>query len=497
MSKPLGTSRVAQARDEPTVISSLSKLTGLSEALITARLNKSNGRMMLRNAFKDVWPTASQLGGWTVAFAKTNGLDMELAEITGASTQKVSKRLVNTSSRTLLRNAFKDCWPDDSTVQVQTDDVTAIVDSDDIGIEEETTSTGSIIRPFDPNKIRVKMWTPTVDLVLKRIHANEIDLAPDFQRATGVWKNRAQSRLIESLLIRIPLPAFYVDGADEDRLLVIDGIQRLTALRRFVLEKAANKRLVLQDLEYLTDLNGNTFDDLPRPFQRRIEETMLTVHLIDKGTPEEAKLNIFKRLNTGGTPLTLQEIRHAMTPGPVRDYLKTLAALPSFQQATQGRFSDDRMTDRECALRFCAFFLTPPTQYPVDADLDGFLQQAMRKINEMSEDERNALSFRFNRANLAAHDILENEAYRKPTQNNRRSPVNKALFEAWTVGFDGCTDAELKRLVKRRSTVLNEYSKLFHSNRDLQEALSQGTGDQRKVRLRFTKIDELLRRIAS
>ncbi|MDF0731386.1 DUF262 domain-containing protein [Pseudomonas entomophila] len=499
MSKSLGMSRVAQARDEPSVISSLSKLTGLSEEIVSDRLGSANGLTLLRNAFSDVWPTESQLGRWTVAFAKKHGLDRDLAQITGATPRAVSKRLEDAPVRMLLRNVFKDCWPDNG-VSEKLDEEIIFDDVDSgesVGVEAETTSSGAIIRPFDPNKIRVKMWTPTVDLVLKRINANEIDLAPDFQRATGVWKDRAQSRLIESLLIRIPLPAFYVDGADEDRLLVIDGIQRLNALRRFVLEKGSGKRLILQDLEYLTDLEGKSFDDLPRPFQRRIEETMLTVHLIDKGTPEEAKLNIFKRLNTGGSPLTLQEIRHAMTPGPVRNYLKKLVQLPSFQQATQGRFSDDRMTDRECALRFCAFCLTPPDEYPVDADLDGFLQQAMRKINEMSEVERKALSLRFERANLAAYSVLEDEAYRKPTQNNRRSPVNKALFEAWTVGFDGRSDAELKRLVKRKATVIDGYSKIFHGSRELQEALSQGTGDQRKVRLRFAEIDGLLREVAS
>lgn len=155
MSKSLGISRVAQARDEPTVISSLSKVTGLSEEIVSARLQATNGSTQLRNAFNDVWPVASKLGGWTVAFAKTHGLDRELVEITGISAREVSKRLANTSSRTLLRNAFKEYWPDDSAVHVQSDDVTAIEGSDDIGIEEETTSNGSIIRPFEIGRAHV------------------------------------------------------------------------------------------------------------------------------------------------------------------------------------------------------------------------------------------------------------------------------------------------------------------------------------------------------
>ena len=77
------------------------------------------------------------------------------------------------------------------------------------GVEEEDTSAAGS-PPFDPSKIRVRLWTPTIDLLMKRIKEGEIDLAPDFQRKAGIWKDKAQSQLIESLLLRIPLPAFFI-----------------------------------------------------------------------------------------------------------------------------------------------------------------------------------------------------------------------------------------------------------------------------------------------
>lgn len=365
--------------------------------------------------------------------------------------------------------------------------------SPDIEVEEEDTSADQIMRPFDPNRIRVKLWTPTVDLVLKRLAEGEIDLAPDFQRAAGIWKDRAQSQLIESLLIRIPLPAFYVDGSNEDCLVVVDGIQRLTAIKRFVLDGS----LALGGLEYMTELNGKLFKDLPRSLQRRLEETMLTVYLIDKGTPDEAKLNIFKRLNTGGEPLTTQEIRHAMHPGPVRGFLRKLAESPEFQSATQGKFSDQRMTDRECALRFCAFVLTAPARYPAHGDLQGFLHSAMKGLNALTDIERNDLAQRFARAMTAAKQVLGDQAFRKPSRSGRRAPVNKALFEVWALGFDARTDDELDRLVERRATLEKRFANLFNENRDFEKALSQGTGDPAKVRLRFSAIEELLAEVAA
>ena len=77
----------------------------------------------------------------------------------------------------------------------------------------------------------------TIDLLLARMREDELDLTPGFQRKGGIWKDEAQSRLIESILIRIPLPAFYMDATDENKWLVVDGLQRLTTLKRFVLDK--------------------------------------------------------------------------------------------------------------------------------------------------------------------------------------------------------------------------------------------------------------------
>ncbi len=129
----------------------------------------------------------------------------------------------------------------------------------------------------------------TIDLVLKRIEYDELDLAPDFQRQTGIWTNDAKSRLIESILIRIPLPAFYIDATGDDKWLVIDGIQRLAALKQFIFDKT----ITLTGLEYLTELENKKYDELPRKYQRRIMETELTLFTIETGTPPAFNTIIF------------------------------------------------------------------------------------------------------------------------------------------------------------------------------------------------------------
>jgi len=357
------------------------------------------------------------------------------------------------------------------------------------GVDEEDTSSDGIVRPFDPNKIRVSKWTPTLDLVLKRIKRKEIDLAPDFQRKAGIWKDKAQSRLIESILIRIPLPAFYMDAINEDLMAVIDGIQRLTALDRFV----NRGDLRLTGLEFLVDQETKSFSELPRSLQRRIEETQVDVNIIEKGTPVEAKLNLFKRINTGGLSLTAQEIRHAINPGQSRAFLKELAECSEFKEATGDALNSDRMDDRECVLRFVAFVLTPAENYPM-TDFDPFLNQAMQSIDRISDEQRVGLANRFRRTMASAWRVLGKKAFRKVMPNGRRGPINKALFEAWSVNLDGCSDEEMDVLEKRSEVLLGGFVHLLANVPEFDKALSQGTGDRNKVRLRFKTIHELIQR---
>ena len=122
-----------------------------------------------------------------------------------------------------------------SIIESQLDSLTGIESE---GEDDTITHSG---QPFDPSSIDIQTRNMTIDLLMRRIDHKEINLSPDFQRMGGIWKEQAQSRLIESLLIRIPLPAFYLDASDEENWLVIDGLQRLTTLRRFILEKKENK----------------------------------------------------------------------------------------------------------------------------------------------------------------------------------------------------------------------------------------------------------------
>lgn len=361
-------------------------------------------------------------------------------------------------------------------------------EQNDTGLEIEEEE---IREPFDPTKIKIDARQITIDLVLKRIEFGEIELSPDFQRESNIWNDIAKSRLIESMLIRIPLPAFYIDATDEDRWVVIDGQQRLTTIKSFFLDKDKFK---LSKLEFLTQFDGKSYDELPRTYQRRIDETQITVYLIEKGTPPEVKFNIFKRINTAGLPLSSQEVRHALNQGKITKLLKKLAESNEFKVATENAVKDKRMAAREVVLRFLAFKITPFAQYNA-MDLDTFLNDAMGAMNRMSDDELDALEKDFLKVMVISRDIFGNDAFRKRSDRNAsRSPVNKALFESWAVNLSLLSNKELDLLKRKKELLIEEFIKLNKDPRFI-DAISEGTGSIGRVKYRFSKIQELVKKI--
>ena len=367
-----------------------------------------------------------------------------------------------------------------------------------VGVEHEIEQDGtaSEVEPFDPTLIRIEREPMMVDLILRRITEEAIDLQPDFQREAGIWDDVRKSRLIESMLLRIPLPAFYIDASDEDKWLVIDGLQRLTTINSFM----GSKDLALRDLEFWQKYNGATFDDLPRSLQRRLEETHLMLYLVQQGTPHKVKHNIFKRINTGGMPLSGQEIRHALNQGASTRLLEELAKSQEFQSAVDGSVSPKRMTDRECVLRFLAFKLCSPNDYSSRDDLDTFLNDRMQQINQLGKENHDNLELLrhdFRRAMVAARRIFEDQAFRKYfPRESRRSPVSKALFEVWSVNLDKLEDGQIELLVARRRQLMRKFAKLMDDN-EFMSAVSYGTGDSRRVLYRFKKIEDIIQETLS
>jgi hypothetical protein len=345
---------------------------------------------------------------------------------------------------------------------------------------------------YDPEKINIVAREPTIEQLLRRIDEEVLNLAPDFQRQAGIWNNDAKSRLIESILIRIPLPAFYIDATNEDEWLVVDGLQRLSALKQFVNDKT----LKLSGLEYLNnELKDKTYDELERRYQRRILETQVTVYLIEKGTPIEVKYNIFKRINTGGVPLSPQELRHALNPGKASKFLVRLAESKEFRQVINlSESKKKRMDDREFVLGFLAFMLTSYKDYKEETR-DSFLSKSLSKINNLSEAELIRIEQKFKQAMIASVDIFGQNAFRKISNKNKKKyPVNKSLFEVWSVNLSQLDDEDIQTLKKRKQELIDSFSNYVDNDKDFLTSISQAAN---KVEHRFSTIEKIIQEVLS
>lgn len=360
-------------------------------------------------------------------------------------------------------------------------------DDDGLEVEQEDAEAVAITRPFDPEKIKIRTTPLLVDQLVSRVDHGEVDLAPDFQRLAGIWGDAQKSRLIESLLLRIPIPVFYVAADEDETWSVVDGLQRTSTIHDF-----ATGKFGLKGLEYLWQFKGCRFDALPRKMQRRINETQLVINVIEPGTPKEVMFNIFRRINTGGLPLNGQEIRNALNPGIVRSYLKTMAASTEFKAATCNSVKAKRMGDQECVLRFLAFHMDRWESYS-DNDLDNYLGEAMVRVNKMSDRERRNMQTDFKKAMISARQIFGEHAFRKRyKKKERRKPVSKALLEAWSVALARRSDLDIERLVSRKDDVVRRAISLLNNDREFEMAISYSTGVPSRVRKRFRAVDELL-----
>lgn len=347
--------------------------------------------------------------------------------------------------------------------------------------EDQTVPT---IQPFDPSKIDIDMKTMELSSVIKRLKYKEIDMNTDFQRKSGLWTELQKSQLIESLFLKIPIPAFYFDGGIPDAWLVIDGLQRLTALKEFVIDNT----LELTGLEFFRDLNGLKFSQLPRAFVRRIEETNIVAYIVKSGTPVNVKYNIFKRINTGGLELKPQEIRHALYQGRATEICKRLSSFPEFLSATTFSIKEDRMMDQEFVLRFIAVCYYGIEKY--DGVPDNYLNGAMGYLNSKACVEAGTIEKQFKRVMKAARAVMGKYAFRKLGENGVRRPINKAIYETWCRCLFFMNDAEIKKLTSKKEMVYERFMELCNDEQFLQIIKSS---DKKAFLLRFRMVDSMLK----
>lgn len=348
--------------------------------------------------------------------------------------------------------------------------------------------------PYDPRLIRVDTKPFSIEYICKMIKSKKLDISPDFQREFVWTEITRKSRLIESIMLRIPIPIFYLAQDDEGNYQVIDGIQRLKVIDDFV-----NNRFRLKNLEYLTELDGKWFcnqnkpaeQSVPAMYAGRLDETQLFFNIIDPSTPEQVKYDIFRRINTGGKALNSQEIRNCLSNVKTRELFKEMTELESFLKATRGSVSRTRMADKEMALRFAAFYLLYTRnlcKIEYKGNMEDFLDQANEVINKISDQLRRDILMAFDNAMNNAYILFGDRAFRKV------SFINKALFLSWSRQLYNIDSNVLREaiLVHDAKEILD---KRIESDMAYNHSISTGTNDVSNIEVAYITAGDILKEI--
>lgn len=323
-------------------------------------------------------------------------------------------------------------------------------------IEDDDNINSSTQRILDSNKILIQQKPLSIEGIISRINHGEINLDTEFQRKRSLWDIETKSQFIESLMLRIPIPPIYFDGTDDDSWLVIDGLQRLSTLKEFIIDKSFK----LTRLEYFSDYNDCKYNDLPRTYIRRIDETQLSLYLLMPGTPYNIKFNIFKRINTPGLKLEHQEIRHALYQGNATKILQFLSETPEFKKATGNSIPSDRMLDREFILRYIGFKYLGIEEYKsCNASIDGFLNKTMEFLNTCADSTINEIKNTFIETMNFAYDIFGEYAFRRISgiPPAKKNPINVALFEGWSLALSSLNANERKKVISNKSLLIDNF----------------------------------------
>ena len=362
--------------------------------------------------------------------------------------------------------------------------------NEEIEIEPEDNNIEDMHGSFDPNAIDVDSSVVNIGFILEQLETNEIDLRPEFQRTSDVWSPVKKSRLIESVLLGLPLSSFYFsEDPETNKLLVVDGLQRLCAFSDFCI----TKKLKLQGMQFLTALEGVTYDELDRTQIRRIKSLKVTLNTLRKNTPQRVKLVLFQRIHTAGVPLTPQEMRNALYQKKATDLLRKMTKLDSFSNATGGKIPSKRMTDCDFANRFVAFYLYGE-EY--DGNLEEFMGDALEKVSKMQQQDIDLILKSFDRSMQVCYKVLGSTAFKRPDpqEPNRFLKTNKAVFEVLSVSIAHLTEKEQEVLVQRKNRFRNEIYPLF-KNEDFIESITSGTANTLQVEYRHTKVQQLIKQV--
>lgn len=301
-------------------------------------------------------------------------------------------------------------------------------------------------------EIKSDSYPMSIGELLNMYKDNELDIHPEFQRFFR-WTDGQKSRLVESLLLGIPLPSVFVSQRKDGVWDVIDGLQRLSTIFQLVgvlrnEDNIAVDRLTLLPTSYLADLEGKHWseddkdpDGLGRENQLLIKRTKIPITIILRESSESSKYELFQRLNTGGSPLSDQELRNCillMVDKSFYEWIVELAQVPEFANCVE--ISENKMSEQyniELVLRFLIFRRMADENLRRVGDLGEFLTDQSVALAESQSYDRKKEKAAFEYVFSLVQAALEDDSFRRYDSQRKRfvGPFSISAFEVIALGL--------------------------------------------------------------
>ena len=334
--------------------------------------------------------------------------------------------------------------------------------------------------PHEVRNLTTQAYDKSVSDVVRMITDKDLVLDPDYQR-NYVWDNKKASKLIESIILNVPIPVIYVSEEQDCSWSVIDGLQRLNSLKRFF-----DGKYKLSGLEVLYELNKCDIKTLPSKALRMLKNGLLRIVMVTADSNNDIKYDIFMRLNTGAVHLNEQELRNCLYRGRFNTFLQEEARNPRWLAMLGLEEPHKRMTDRELMLRFLALSvnwdrgLNQVTGYK--GNMKSFLNAFMKQYQNDSAN-LNYFKTLCQETISKVFAVYGVDAFRRINEDGTVTPINRAIMDAVMISAIPYTEEALEAKKDRIKEAL--FYNLNENNTFRQSTLSS-TSDTKVLNLRIS-----------
>jgi hypothetical protein len=340
----------------------------------------------------------------------------------------------------------------------------------------------------ESRKIYTELGDPEVESLHGKFKRGKLVVQPDFQRQY-VWDRKKASRLIESALLAIPIPAVYISQEHDSKEYVIDGQQRLTSFFSFIDDSFPDgSDFKLIGLKVFPELNGEKYRDLPIDLQDVIRYFKIRAITFQKESDQSLKFEMFERLNTGSVSLNDQELRNCIYRGRFNALLKQLSTDQDFTFLLGLRKPEKRMKDIELVLRFAAFYHATYLNYK--SPMKEFLNREAEKYRNIGEEDERELRAAFRNSCQIVRSMLAGNAFKRFYKGNEKdrsgywepAKFNASLYDILMYGF---ARQDKNIVYQRLDSVREALIVLMTENQEFIDAIELSTSSLQAVTKRF------------